>query len=183
MKCKVQKIGEREFLSVDAADKFIEEIESQGFDAVSRVTNTPRVGMCTVSWGHYIESTESAHEWELRTISDIYNRREKEAANEFTAKCNEQGREEAAKQQARAAGYAGRDAEVFELGFRGWSAKFANPRAEGREHIFREGRRAWGSAEGQRLTRIETVKERSCIARVEPVPFNVGRGLIANGEF
>lgn len=176
-------VGSREFSSFAPADQFYDVLEAQGFEYISTLFNVPHAGMYTVRWGHYEVDHESADRYEMRMIAKIWAERESEAADEFTALCNRDGRLVAARQFAAAAGYTGRDADVFCAGFEGVNAKSVNPRAEGREPIFREGRAAWGSKEGQRAWRVESVRARSIRAPVLPAPFNPGCGLIANGEY
>lgn len=168
---EVQKVGRVECASIEEANALYDDLEQQGFDYISVLSNTPTHGSHQVSWGHYVAVTESASDYEMRMLSRIYEEREQEAAREFTAACEGEGRQVAARILAAAAGLEGRDAEVFCFGFCGWSAKLVNPRAEGREPQFRAGRLAWGSKEGQRLWRIESVKARSVIPPVSPKPF------------
>lgn len=178
----VQLIGSREFGTFRAAESFYDQCDSDGFSYVSTLTNVPRTGMYTVRWGHYVEPREATHDWAMRKTSEIFQEREDEAASTFTRACEGVGRQEAARQCAAVAGYTGSDAEMFEKGFCGWSAKLVNPRATGMEDIFRAGRKAWGSSDGQRLFRVESVRARSIVEPVAPRPFNPGCGLIANGE-
>lgn len=175
---------EREYVrfnSMKSADEFAQARENDGFDSVSVITNTPRPGLFEVRWGRI--DTENARDYELRMIAKVYCEREDEARREFNRDCEVEGRRVAANQFAEAAGYSGRDAEIFRAGFCGSSAKFVNPRAEGRESIFRAGRIAGASRAGQRACRIEAVRARSILPAVEPLPFNRGTGLIANGEY
>jgi len=177
----VRKIGQSMFASLEAAQELYDSLERQGFDYISIVSNASAKGELRVSWGHYVESTETRFEYELRMLAKIRHEREQEAADEFTTACNTKGRCLAGQQLADASGLEGRDAEVFCFGFCGHPAKFVDPRAEGREPIFRAGRAAWGGKEGQRLWKIESVKARSVLTPALPQPFNYG-GLIANGE-
>lgn len=169
---QVQKVGSLPFASIDAAEAFYEQKEAEGFAHVSMLTNTPSPGEFTVTWGHHIETDETADEWEMRKLGQIFAARESEAEQRFTADCAQYGRQAAAMQLAAAVGYEGRHAEMFIAGFVGASAKHVNPRAEGLEKVFREGRAAWGSNDGQRLVRIESVKARSILVKQAPKPFS-----------
>lgn len=177
----VNQIGFREFASYDEADRFYGVLDAQGYEYISTLCNVPRPGMFTVRWGHLV-APENGHQYEMRVIAQVFREREQEAADEFNAECTAHGRRAAAEEIAAARGLIGRDAELFADGFCGVAAKWANPRKEGREPIFREGRRAWGGADGQRLARAKAVAARSILAPSAPRPFNPGHGLIANGE-
>lgn len=181
MKKEIQKIGEREFETFDDANRCYCEREADGFAYVCMTYNTPKAGMYTVRWGIYVES-EDQPTYEIRMLAKIFRERDDEASAQFNKECEVVGRTNAAHQIAAAAGYTGRDAEIFVSGFCGSSAKIVNPRAEGREHIFRAGRVAWGSNNGQRTWRVESVKARTVVRLVVATPLAYG-GLIANGEY
>lgn len=135
-------------------------------------------------YGPYWLVTVSDPEPPLTPLQDyqrMFDNAEKERADKFNANCMAYGKWQAALQAAAAAGYVGRDAEIYADGFSGVSAKLTDPRKEGKESIFREGRRARGTQEWQRVIRVEAVKARKV---VEPEPeFCYREGLIANGEY
>jgi len=113
----VRKIGQALHASLEAANELYDALELQGFDYISIVSNASAKGEFRVSWGHYVESTETRFEYELRMVTKIQHEEEQEAADEFTMACNTEGRLVAGKQLADAAGLEGRDAEVFLLWF------------------------------------------------------------------
>lgn len=117
----------------------------------------------------------------MQAYQRMFERAEKERADRFNAECLEYGKRQAGISAAAAAGYVGRDAEIYADGFAGVPAKITDPRKEGKESIFREGRRYRGTQEGQRLIRVEAVRARRVI---EPPPeFCYREGLIVNGEY
>ena len=179
----VKTIGSEAFADFGAAERFSETMEADGFAYVSTLTNTPTAGMFTVRWGHYVAPAKTALEYEMRVYEKIFREREDEANLEFERACSGLGRQMAAAQFASAAGLSGRDAEVFVQGFCGWSAKISDPRSEGRECVFRAGRAAWGSKDGQRACRVAAVQARSVVPRVAPRPFRPASGPISNHEY
>lgn len=179
---EVATIGRQCCRSFEEADALCNNLEAQGFTYVASLYNVPKPGMYEVSWGHYVEPTEGGLAYEIRTLARIYREREEEAEAAFNRECEAEGRCNAARTLAEAAGFTGRDAVIFSAGFCGSKAKFIDPRSEGREAVFRAGRRAWGSSEGQRTYRMEAVRARSRLQKTPPRPFSPGLGLIANGE-
>lgn len=180
---KINIVGSIEFDSFAAADKFCESKDAS-FEHVSMLSNTPWPGRYLVKWGYVVEMTaEQAWVEDMRVTGDMIEKREQDARNEFEERCRQEGRKVAAEKAARAAGYVGRDAEVFAAGFRGVPAIQQNSRAEGREPIFRAGRMAWGSNEGQRACRVASVRARSVVQQVLPAPLDLGAGLLSNNEF
>lgn len=167
-----------DFPDLESAECFAQAREDEGFAAVSIKTNTPRPGRFEVGWGH--AEHDSSFSELMSEYGKIFAEREarEEAAHRIA--CERLGRAAAAHEFAEAAGLFGRDAEVFCAGFIGLSAKTVNPRAEGREDLFRAGRQAWGGKEGQAAFRRCAVAARRVVQR-EPKPFFEG-GAIASGE-
>jgi hypothetical protein len=166
------------FTDYDAAKRFCDEREAAGDEHVTMVTNTPRPGFFEVKYGT-LEVDNSFQE-----LTDMYNQifeqREQASWDNFTRDCEDYGRRSAAEDAAKMAGFDGRDAEIFIDGFIGYSIKAVDPRKEGREGVFRAGRKAAQSPEWQRAIRVAQVKARSIVKRVPPVPWSEG-GEIANG--
>lgn len=168
-------MNRKDFDSFAAADAFADQCEVDGHEHVSIISNTPAPGTWRVNYGK--KETESPLHCMNRAIED----RENQAREAFNKKCKLAGRELAGRDAAAAAGFSGRDAEMFVLGFTGCPAKWADPRSEGRESIFRAGRKAWGTKEGQRASRAAEVTARRTIEFEPSVPISES-GLIANGE-
>jgi hypothetical protein len=168
------------FDDLPAADVFAQEREAEGFESVSILSNLPEPGRFEVRWSNL--DWDNSFESLARSYKKILDERRAAADEKFDAGCRCLGRQLAAEEFAESEGLSGRDREVFVQGFSGWNAKVANPRADGREHIFRAGRAAWGSREGQRAFRRCSVAARTIVHREKPAPFSEG-GAIANGEY
>lgn len=169
----------KDFTSYDGAQSFCEAREAEGHPYVSILTNTPHPGSWRVSWG--TRQIDASFDGLMREYANIFDAREQNAQAQYTQQCEALGRLMAAGEAADESGLSGRDAEVFISGFKGVPAKTANPRAEGREHLFRAGRRAWGEPRWQRAYRAASVRARSMIEFDTTIQFREG-GLIANGE-
>jgi hypothetical protein len=166
------------FTDFGEAMRFCDEREAAGDEHVTMLANTPRPGWFEVSYGTL--EVDNSFQGLMDRYNQIFDAREKESWDNFNRACEDHGRQSAAEDAAKAAGYEGRDAEVFIDGFTGYSIKAVNPRREGREDIFRAGRKAAQSAEGQRAIRVAQVKARSILTREPPRPWSEG-GEIANG--
>lgn len=165
-----------EFASYEAASARCDTLEAAGEENYSILTNTPRVGRYTVAYG------ESNHDMlSLASIATADDERQAALDEKREQHLLSIGRASAAKLAAVEAGLTGRDAEVFAAGFTGLSAKVADPRAEGREPIFRAGRQAYSDPRWQRASRAAAAAARKDVPREYAEPINMG-GLIANGE-
>lgn len=153
--------GRREFDSIEAADQFCSELDSADQDWYGCVSD-PFTNTAVVSFGHRVEMT--MEEDRADAYSQLARAMQKDAlqeAEEFNKKCEQRGREAAAKSIAKEAGYKGQQAQMFCAGFMGLQAKYVKPRDAGMEEEFRAGRIAWGSSEAQRAYRAACVAARS----------------------
>ncbi|MFA7386489.1 MAG: hypothetical protein WCZ87_02375 [Thiohalobacteraceae bacterium] len=179
---KINIVGQRELHDYNSVESFSDELEAQGFDYISTLSNDPSPGVYTVRWGHYVADTPGeAFSRDMKTLYRAVREREEAAAAEFTEDCERAGVAAAAQQFAAESGYTGRDAEVFVDGFVGRSIKQANPREEGREGIFRAGKAARNTPDGRRACRALAVKFRSTAEPIRPASISM-YGPIANGE-
>lgn len=166
------------FDSLREANVRADALEAEGFEYVSIVANVDGRGRAEVKYGSL--PSVGADRSVLADYNRIFDAKEKLREEKFTADCWREGRAIVAVEAAAAKGYTGRDAEVFAEGFCGVPAKRADPRAEGREMISREGRAEYGKAEVQRAIRVASEKARSTLER--PAPFHYSEGAISNGE-
>lgn len=153
--------GQREFSSIDAADRFCDELETAGQDWYSCAANEPSPGKAVVSWGRSVElAMEEDRADGYTQLARAAEKDEKIDADAFNARCESMGREAAGQALAEVAGHVGIAAHYFVLGFCGASAKACNPRAEGMEQAFRDGRLARNTPDGQRAARAAAVAAR-----------------------
>ncbi|PKO36007.1 MAG: hypothetical protein CVU33_20655 [Betaproteobacteria bacterium HGW-Betaproteobacteria-6] len=162
-----------DFNDQDKAERFFDAMEVENHEYVAMIANTPTTGMYRVKWGEHKREPQTLTDV-LRDINSVFDDREMEARQQYDADCALRGREIAADESAAAAGLTGREARVYSLGFSGASAKFVNPRAEGLEQIFRAGRLAWATPEGQRAARAAAVRARSIIPYEGPSMLGLG---------
>ena len=184
MRKKIIIVDSEECSSRAEGDALCDSQEAAGFEYVAMLSNSPRPGSYLVKWGHEVAlSAEQAHTDDMQLLAKIIEDREQQARDEFDEICRLEGRKIAAEAMALAAGYTGRDAEIFAAGYMGVPAAQQNPRAQGREPIFRAGRAVWGSNDGQRAYRIASVHARSSVPKVFAARLELGAGLLANNEF
>lgn len=166
----------RAFMNYKEAAAFCATLEREGVDC-SIVTNTPRPGQFTVNYG------EGRTDWP--SFADMVRADDERQRMLNEAREREllgMGRMIAARAAATEAGLVDRDAEVFADGFCGVPAKLSNPRAEGREAIFRRGRHTYMDPRWQAAARAAAAAARKSVPREHAVPLREG-GLIANGEY
>lgn len=166
-----------EFSTYAAAERRCDELEAAGEENYSISTNTPRPGRWTVNYGESDTDMLS-----LAGLSRAMDERQARLDEDREATLLGIGRNQAAQNAAAEAGLAGRDAEVFVAGFVGASAKQVDPRSEGRESIFRAGRKAYSEPRWQQASRAAAAAARKDVPREHAEPINMG-GLIANGEY
>ncbi len=147
----------RDFSSRADANRFYDSIEHD-HDHVSMTTNTPAPGMTRVSFGPLPKTDDESHDEFMASLRRNEQRQREEKAAAREAEVMAAARRIAAQKAAKQFGLEGREAEMFKAGFSGVSAKWANPRAEGLESIFRAGRDAWGKPEWQRQYRIAMIE-------------------------
>jgi hypothetical protein len=165
-----------EFSSYQAAVSRCDELEAAGEQHYCILTNTPRPGRWTVSYGE-----SKSDMLTLAGLSRAMDERQARLDEEREATLRGIGRQHAAHLAAREAGLSLRDAEVFVAGFCGTSAKVINPRGEDRESIFRDGRKAYADPHWQQAARAAAAAARKDVPREFAAPIRMG-GLIANGE-
>lgn len=146
--------NEQTFATLAAANAFADSIP-ESFDSVSVLTNTPTVGTFAVRWG-MLDDNKSLEQQFAESIKEHLSAEEKEETTRRSATATR----EIAAEVAHEYGHAGRDAEMFVYGFTKWPAKVVNPRAEGREPIFRAGRSAWVKPDVQQRIRARIAQLR-----------------------
>lgn len=179
MDTKIIKSGSQVFGALAEADAFCDQKETEGFDHIVVLSNTPSVGLFTASWGREVPMTyEESHNELFDSYAKMYEEREQEVEDDFTRDCERSGRSVVARQFAESNGYkeGSKERKYFVQAFCGESIKRANPKADGMTDIFKAGCAAWNSKEGQRLYRVESVKQRSIHEKpaVQPIHYPGG---------
>lgn len=144
-----------EFATRSEADAFYDLKELEGFDSISL---TGFEGSWRVNYGMlHEESFEEFMQKVGQSYAESDRLKEEAKEQEFQAK----GRMLAGEEAAKSLGLEGSEAWFFAAGFAGVSAKVANPRKEGLEDVFRQGRQAYSTREGQKAARAAAVRIRS----------------------
>lgn len=134
----------REFDNYDAAVAYLDAND----DAQCVLSNTPRPGMWTVSMAKpagkpVSEMTQSEAVADLLApLARAYEKQDQADRAKYEEWLLALGTAKVAEEVAVDRGLTGAAAEQFCNGFRGVSAAWANPRAQGLEAVFRDGRKA-----------------------------------------
>lgn len=146
----------QDFFNIEEANRLFDTLEAMGFEYISTLSNVPEPGMFRVKWGKL--EIDTSDEGVLADYERIYKKEEEEARAAHGKQCLAYARQIAAEQFAEKQEFESeKSREMFIAGFAGTPAKFADPRQFGLEPVFRAGRKAWASKEGQRQYRMAQV--------------------------
>lgn len=132
----------REIHTFDNADETDAFCESRD-DATAVISNSPRPGQYSVSVGPAPRDPRDMTLAELfEGVNREYRKREERCRARYETALHEAGVWRVAQAVAQELGLQGREAYQFSAGFCGVPARAADPRAEGLEPVFRQGRKA-----------------------------------------
>jgi hypothetical protein len=145
---EIDMINKKNFTTLAAANKFADTVEDSA--QYLSITGSDDCGWI-VSFG-----TNTDTRTELQALNDMFNAEEREAGEKKSADCSKSALEQVGAEIAAEAGHSGQAARQFTMGFAGYSAKFADPRACGLEPVFRAGRAARQTPDCARRVRART---------------------------
>lgn len=167
------------FTTLAKAVAFCDELETLDIDY--SVTHIPASGVATVGFGKDDDDMLS-EEGFLKSVLAEEDRRQKELDVERQGVLMHLGRDDVAKKLVLERGLSGIDADMFLAGFLGEPARCANPRAVGKEHIFREGRALRGDEKVRKAVRAAAASHGKDTPRQLAQEVCLLAQPIANGE-